>query len=66
METCLKYPLLPFLPSLTYPTGEIFKTNKSTLTKKIISSIESSAPSHVDLEIIDGFHLLHNLGPSVP
>ncbi|KAK9881333.1 hypothetical protein WA026_015459 [Henosepilachna vigintioctopunctata] len=27
---------------------------------------ETSAPSHIDIEIIDGFHLLHNLGPSVP
>lgn len=25
METCFKYPLSPFPPALTYPTGEIFK-----------------------------------------
>lgn len=62
----MTYPLSPFPPALTYPTGEMFKTDKSKLAKKLISSIEISVPHHIDVEIIDGFHLLRNLELSVP
>lgn len=66
MEICLAYPLSPCPPALTYPTGEMFKTDKSALAKKLISGLETSVPHFIDVDIIDGFHLLHNLGPSVP
>lgn len=33
-ETCYAYPLSSFPSALTYPAGEMFKTVKSTLTKK--------------------------------
>lgn len=61
MEVCLSYPLSPFPPALTYPTGEMYKLVKAILAKKLTFSV----PNHIDIDIINGFHLLHNLGSSV-
>lgn len=39
-ETCFKFPLSPLPPALAYPTGEMFKTDKSALAKRLTSSIK--------------------------
>lgn len=44
----------------------MFKTDKSKLVEKLKSFIEPSAPSDVDVEIIDDFYFLHKLRPSTP
>lgn len=64
METCLSCPLSPFPPALTYVNAKMFKTDKSAHGRKLISTVETFEPDHID--VIDGFHLLHNLGPYMP
>jgi len=66
MEICLSYPLSPAPPAFCHCTEEMYKTEKSILAKKLISKIEPSIPTQIDIDIIDGFHFLHLLGPSVP
>lgn len=66
IETCLSYPLAPAPLSLFQCTGEMNKTDKSVLAKKIKKFIDPEFPSHIDIEIIDGFYFLHKLGPAIP
>ena len=46
--------------------GQMCKTDKSVLAKKLMSRVEQSRPSSVDVEIINGFYALHRLGNVVP
>lgn len=66
MEECLSYPLAPAPPALCHITGEMHKTDKSALAKKIKSKIQFSIPLQTDVDLIDGFYFLHILGSSIP
>lgn len=56
----LSYPLTPVLLSLCHIDGTICKTDKSALLKVLESKIiEQSSPAHVDVQIFDGFFILH-------
>ncbi|CAH1101783.1 unnamed protein product [Psylliodes chrysocephalus] len=66
MERCFRFPLVP-VPLALFPIdGEMCKTDKSTLAKKLMSRVEQTLPPFVDVEIIDGFYLLHQMGAVVP
>lgn len=55
-------------PALCQYTGEMYKTNKSVLrlAKHLKSKIESSIPTDIDVDVIDGFYFLYLLGQNVP
>ncbi|XP_063379234.1 uncharacterized protein LOC134666051 [Cydia fagiglandana] len=61
LEECFSYPLSPLPPALCHNTGEMMKTEKSALAKKLRSLDNSSPPSSPDVWIIDGFYFLHSL-----
>lgn len=42
------------------------KTDKSTLGKQLIAKIAPANPGQVDIEIIDGFYYLHQIGSTLP
>lgn len=66
IESCLTYPLAPMPPALFSSSGEMFKTQKSVLAKTLKSRTEMVEPTNIDVEIIDGFYFLHQIGSSLP
>lgn len=66
LEHCLTFPLAPMPPALFSPTGEMFKTPKSKFANILKSEIETVEPTNINIEIIDGFHYLHQIGNSMP
>ncbi|KAH9637765.1 hypothetical protein HF086_007794 [Spodoptera exigua] len=64
-EYCLTFPLAPLPPALFSCTGEMLKTTKSTLAKILKSKTEMVEPTHINVEIIDGFYYLHLIGSSI-
>lgn len=66
VEYCLTFPLAPMPPALFSYTGEMLKTAKSTLAKTLKSETEVVEPTNIDVEIIDGFYYLHQIGSSMP
>ncbi|CAH2096461.1 unnamed protein product [Euphydryas editha] len=57
IEKVLTFPITPIPMSLCHTDGSIFKTDKSSLMKCL--QVESTAPTHNDFVLIDGFFLLH-------
>ena len=53
-------------PALFSCTGEMFKTDKSTLAKTLKSQVEMVEPKNINVEIIDGFYFLHLIGSTMP
>ncbi|GBP88039.1 hypothetical protein EVAR_61874_1 [Eumeta japonica] len=51
---------------LTYHSGDMLKTDKSTLSKQLTSQIDSENPDKVDIEIIDGFYYMYQIGATLP
>lgn len=66
IEHCLTFPLAPMPPALFSCTGEMLKTDKSTLAKILKSEVKMVKPIQIDVEIIDGFYFLHLTGSSMP
>lgn len=66
LEYCLTFPLAPMPPALFSCTGEMFKTPKSTFAKTLKSLTEMTEPTDINVEIIDGFFYLHQIGCSLP
>ncbi|KAH9635594.1 hypothetical protein HF086_012263 [Spodoptera exigua] len=64
-EYCLTFPLAPLPPALFSCTGEMLKTTKSTLAKILKPKTEMVQPTHINVEIIDGFYYLHLIGSSI-
>ncbi|GBP74612.1 hypothetical protein EVAR_98479_1 [Eumeta japonica] len=44
----------------------MLKTDKSTLSKQLTSQIDSENPDKVDIEIIDGFYYMYQIGATLP
>lgn len=42
------------------------KTDKSTLSKQLTAKIAPANPGQVDIEIIDGFYYLYQIGSALP
>ncbi|XP_033224569.1 ribonucleoside-diphosphate reductase large subunit-like [Belonocnema kinseyi] len=66
MSVCFQYPLAPAPPTLCRYTGDMHKTDKSALAKILKAQVQPSLPSNVDVDIIDGFYLLHLVGAHGP
>ncbi|KAL3268432.1 hypothetical protein HHI36_007543 [Cryptolaemus montrouzieri] len=66
IEYCLSFPLAPIPPALFSCSGEMLKTDKSTLSKQLTSKIVSENPSEIDVEIIDGFYYMYHIGSTLP
>lgn len=66
VEYCLSFPLAPMPPALFSCTGDMLKTNKSTLAKSLKSQVQMTQPTHIDVEVIDGFYFLYLIGSSLP
>lgn len=65
LEYCLSFPLAPLPPALSSCSGEMLKTPKSTLAKILKSKTEIVEPTHINVEIINGFYYLHLIGSSI-
>lgn len=52
-------------PALFACTGEMLKTSKSTLGKVLKSKTKMVEPTHINVEIIDGFYYLHIIGAAI-
>lgn len=65
LEFCLTFPLAPLPPALFACTGEMLKTSKSTLAKVLKSKTKMVEPTHINVEIIDGFYYLHIIGAAI-
>ncbi|GBP29533.1 hypothetical protein EVAR_93330_1 [Eumeta japonica] len=63
---CLSFPLAPIPPALFSCSGDMLKTDKSTLSKQLTSQIDSENPDKVDIEIIDGFYYMYQIGATLP
>ncbi|VVC93252.1 unnamed protein product [Leptidea sinapis] len=66
IEYCLSFPLAPVPPALFHCSGDMMKTDKSTLGKQLIAKIAPANPGQVDIEIIDGFYYLYQIGSTLP
>ncbi|GBP24271.1 hypothetical protein EVAR_80124_1 [Eumeta japonica] len=44
----------------------MLKTDKSTLSKQLTSQIDSENPDKIDIEIIDGFYYMYQIGATLP
>ncbi|KAL3270913.1 hypothetical protein HHI36_021420, partial [Cryptolaemus montrouzieri] len=66
IEYCLSFPLAPIPPALFSCSGEMLKTDKSTLSKQLTSKIVSENPGEIDVEIIDGFYYMYQIGSTLP
>lgn len=63
---CLSFPLAPVPPALFHCSGDMMKTDKSTLGKQLTAKIAPANPGQVDIEIIDGFYYLYQIGATLP
>ncbi|GBP49800.1 hypothetical protein EVAR_86300_1 [Eumeta japonica] len=63
---CLSFPLAPIPPALFSCSGDMLETDKSTLSKQLTSQIDSENPDKVDIEIIDGFYYMYQIGNATP
>lgn len=63
---CLSFPLAPVPPALFHCSGDMMKTDKSTLGKQLTAKIAPANPGQVDIEVIDGFYYLYQIGASLP
>lgn len=66
IEYCLSFPLAPVPPALFHRSGHMMKTNKSILGKQLTAKIAPANPGQVDIEIIDGFYYLYQIGSTLP
>jgi len=66
IEYCLSFPLAPIPPALFNCSGDMLKTDKSALSKQLMSKITPANPGQVDIEIIDGFYYMYQIGSTLP
>ncbi|XP_053595581.1 uncharacterized protein LOC103568398 isoform X1 [Microplitis demolitor] len=66
IEYCLTFPLAPMPPDLFSCDGGMFKTDKSALTKLLKSDTQIIQPTQINVQIIDGFYYLYQIGASLP
>ncbi|CAB3249495.1 unnamed protein product [Arctia plantaginis] len=66
IEYCLSFPLAPVPPALFHCSGDMMKTDKSTLSKQLTAKIAPANPGQVDVEIIDGFYYMYQIGSTLP
>lgn len=64
--SCVSFPLAPLPPALFHCSGDMIKTDKSTLSKQLTAKIAPANPGQVDIEIIDGFYYLYQIGSTLP
>ncbi|CAG5017443.1 unnamed protein product [Parnassius apollo] len=66
IEYCLSFPLAPIPPALFSCSGDMLKTDKSALSKQLMSKTTPANPGQVDIEIIDGFYYIYQIGSTLP